>query len=151
MAIAGLIESQGLIQLRINTTPARLEIKHGKSGIEVDSTVPREEIGYRHWHAQIHEDRRVSKLRYDQGIDRIVTEGDRLAQIENPNDPIPEMAASRLDTWNEDHVYVLGFIPRTPPEINVRFSPAEISYESGVIKIRYGEASPRGRGVDIAR
>ncbi|MCD6118558.1 hypothetical protein J7K50_01840 [bacterium] len=132
--------------MSIERTKPFLKVMHGERGIEVDSSLPRKELSIVQWYDRLEIDDRIEKSNIEKGIEKIVSEGNAIGAIEIPGDPIPDIAAQRLDQYNEDHTLQLGFIPSTPPSITVKFSPTRFQFDPGVLSIRYGD---KFSGVDI--
>jgi hypothetical protein len=136
----------GVIHLRMETTPPRLTVNHGEQGVTVDSSAPRSEMGIPGWFELLAQEKAQSQNYCEKGIAKIVSEGDAMARIQDGGNPIADFAASRLTEYYEDHQVVLGAIPRTPPDITVRYSPTSFRFEPGNLTINYGN---RLTGLDI--
>lgn len=127
----------GRVRISIRTTPARMDIQNGRARLEIDSSKPREELGYRGWHSGIADLQRFSYSRASKGIERRVRSGIELARIENGGNPIAEQARQRLDEYWSDHSVEMAFLPESPPQVRVEFTPAEISLEPARLDVEF--------------
>ncbi len=91
--------------------------------IRIDSTRPREEMGLKGPGAVCREGTAVATQAVLEGIGRRAQEGDRFQRIEDPSDPVPEIAAAVLDSQVD---YNVGLIPQTRPQIDVETGRVEI-------------------------
>lgn len=125
------------VRISIRTTPARIDVNNARTKLEIDSAKPREELGYRGWHSKIADLQRFSYSRASKGIERRVRGGMELARIENGGNPIAEQARRRLDEYWSDHSVEMAFLPKSPPQVRVEFTPAEISIEPARLDIEF--------------
>lgn len=137
-AASGVRES---LRITVRTTPARLEISNATARLEVDSSTPRAETGYRGWHSSIAHLAQFSQSRGSKGIQRVVRGGRELSRIESGGNPVATQARRSLEGYWSDHSVELAFIPKSPPRIDVEFSPAEITYTPGSVEIAFVPAT----------
>ncbi|MEP0814634.1 MAG: hypothetical protein HRF49_08230 [bacterium] len=130
-----------IVALKVRTTPARIEIENARTRISVDSTKPRAEAGYRGWHDEVAFRRDDSKSALLSGVARVAREGDLFARPADNPDAFAEIASERLFDMPGDAPVGSGFIPLSPPAINIEFTPARIVVHPGAIEISYGRAA----------
>ncbi len=127
----------GKMRISIRTAPARMDIQNGRTRLEIDSSKPREELGYRGWHSGIAALQSFSYSRSSKGIERRVRGGIELSRIENRGNPIAEQARRRLSEYWSDHSVEMAFLPESPPQVRVEFTPAEISIEPARLEVEF--------------
>jgi hypothetical protein len=132
--------------LRITTTRSRFDVIHGEQGIEVDSTEPRKEVGILRWYDRLDYEREWHESYIAKGIEKLVSEGDRLARIEDGGNVIADIASERLEEYNQDHRIELVPLPSTPPSITVRYTPTRFEFEPGQVSFQYGN---KWSGLDV--
>jgi hypothetical protein len=103
---------------------ARVEITRTPPRLEVDSTVPREEMGYFTPLAYSREIVAHSLKQAQRGIADIVAAGYRMAAAESGENAIAALAVERQYIELSDTQIVLTYVPLTPPTI--RFIPGEL-------------------------
>ena len=104
-----------------------IQVKNATARVTVDSTQARASEGYLGWYAGIDNDKSYTDSQIAKGIAKTNADGYRLSQIQLGN-PYPEIYGTRLSQWQEDHQTQIAYLPKVPPQINVEFTPAEISY-----------------------
>ena len=103
--------------------------------IRIDSSRTREEIGLKSPSGICREGTALAKQAVLEGIGRRAQEGDRFQKIENPSDPVAEIAAQVLDKQVD---YNVGLIPQTPPQISVERGGVKVEakeYQSSTLSI----------------
>ncbi|MDR3271123.1 MAG: DUF6470 family protein [Peptococcaceae bacterium] len=118
-------------QVNIDAQPARLEMKNalGIGQLSIDQTPCRYSLGMKTltaFTADLKDERRQAFL---DGVSRVVQEGYRAAQIENPQDAFAENAASL--TISEPVQITLGWIQR--PDISYEPAPLQFDPIPGVL------------------
>jgi hypothetical protein len=107
---------QGHIEIR--TTPGKLEI---------DSTVPRAEMGYYTMQGLLKEIVKLTTKKRERGIADIVTAGDRLARYDKEGNTIAALSREKAFRDLQEKKFVFNMIPRTPPAI--RYTPGTLSID----------------------
>jgi len=108
----------GIIRLRIQSAPGRLEI---------DSTAARQEMGYLGATELAYDSRDYARGRAALGIGDIVSGGDRLAAVHTGENVIATLAFERMLLDLRDREFQLAFIPRTPPRIT--YIPGQLAID----------------------
>lgn len=112
-------------KLNIKTQMAELQLHRTDARVEIHNEFPRVEISNREcFNTSGLKDiasfmREAVQLGYQASakyISKTSGDGERFAAIENPNDPIPEMA--QRDAYPE-HEFGIDFIPKARPQISV--------------------------------
>ena len=136
----------GQFNLRVTSTRSSFKVIHGDRGTEVDSTEPRKDVGILGWYDRLDYERQWHESYIAKGIEKLVTEGDRLARIEDGGNAIADIAAERLSEYEQDHRIELGMLPSSRPRITVRYTPTRIEFTPGSISIQYGN---KWSGLDV--
>ncbi|CAG7633989.1 putative protein YviE [Paenibacillus solanacearum] len=118
------------------TTPSRLEMESPSGELSIDSSKAWDALGigsnYRLMDTIVSEARRIAL----QGIARRVEDGNRMADLTNKNDPIPEFAMRAFDDLDieyrtsaaPDNVSI-QYVARKP---NIQFTPATLDIQTKV-------------------
>jgi hypothetical protein len=142
-------------RLDIKTRRAQLKVSHTNTELDVHTEMPRviidsdecfDSIGLMD---PINLMRKAAQQGMKQALEytgKVAEDGDRMAELENPADPIPEIALR--DAYPE-HEFVLDFIPKGRPKITVtggvrisKKNEANVrgEYTPGGVSIRYTPA-----------
>ena len=111
-----------------------IQVKNATVRVSVDSTQARASEGYLGWYAGIDDDKSYTDSQVAKGISKTNAEGYRLSRIQLGS-PYREIYGTRLSQWMDDHQTQIAYLPKTPPAINVEFTPAEISYPPPAVNL----------------
>jgi len=128
-AVPGIFSAQGRLKwlgtvgaapaLKAEASQAQVVVHRTPGKLEIDSTVPRREIGYYTPLDLLYDTRDFSVKQGQRGISDTVSKGDQLAQPTGGRDMIGELAFERMFVDYNDHRFALVFVPRTPPKISI--------------------------------
>jgi hypothetical protein len=113
--------------MRVESGPADVSIQTTPPRLEIDSTIPRQEMGYYQMLALLDEIVAYTLRQAQRGVADTVAAGDTLARIESGTDAIASLAFERMFVDYNDREFVVTLIPRTPPAI--RFTPGQLSLD----------------------
>lgn len=83
-------------QIELSTKAATVEIHTQQGVLEIDQTPCRYSLGKKNFHDFFRDNAAEAEQNIQQAIASIVSDGDRLGQIENKGNPIPQMAAEAI-------------------------------------------------------
>lgn len=121
-------------QIEIDNSPARMELSNGATQIrvhstpgqlQIDSTVPRQEMGYFHPLALLAELGSYSYSQAQRAVAARNADGAALQRIENGGGAIAQLAWQRMYERANARQFIVTQIPRTPPA--VRYTPGTVA------------------------
>lgn len=107
--------------------PGRISTSRTPGRLSIDSTQPRQEMGYYSYMAFVSENTRIALRQVTKGIADTVATGDKLMRIEDGGNPLRSLARERASVRDNDTQVVLAFIPLSPPAIS--YTPGTLSID----------------------
>jgi hypothetical protein len=127
-------------ELEMHTTPLKIEMRSPGGELSIDQSEAWDALGqgsHTTWLNRIYTESKNIVL---QGIARIVENGNRMAQIQNNIDPIPEMAAEQA--FEPIAINYLGETSYNNVHIDYRPRPVEYNVTPASLDIRYTPRLP---------
>ncbi len=119
--------------LDMSITKPELEIKTTPPKLSIDQSECRAEEGLKNRERFMRDNVEFSKRMVSEAIDRIVSDGNSMLQIESGIDVIPEQAEQSFSKF--EHEFGLGFIPQSKPIIDVQRGSVDIKLNRGDVEI----------------
>lgn len=118
--------------IKIDNPPAKLDI---------DQTKCLEEVGYRKTKSHIRHLTGQAEQRTWEGIAKIVSEGEFLAQIEKGSNQIVQLAKQKMN--DSQKRFAIRSIPSSSPEINVQTYPIKVQVNQARIQVESSFSYPQ--------
>jgi hypothetical protein len=112
-------------ELSITSGPAEMSITTQPLSLQIDSTVPRQELGYFDPLALLADMVSYTKSQVAKAIADRVAAGDAMAHIERGGNAIAALAQQNAMRDYSEHQFIVTLLPHTPPAL--RFTPGSVS------------------------
>jgi hypothetical protein len=122
-------------ELEMHTTPLGIEMKSPGGELSIDQSAAWDALGQGNHSTWLNRIYTESKSIVLQNIARIVENGNRMAQIQNNVDPIPDMAAEQA--FEPTQINYLGEASYSNVRFDYRPSPVEYNVSPASVDIRY--------------
>ncbi|MCT4619792.1 MAG: DUF6470 family protein [Marinisporobacter sp.] len=133
--------NQSKPEINMKTQPPKIQIKSEQSKVQIDQYPCFKEEGQKNVEDLIKDQAVFAKQKAQQGISRIVRQGNQMAAIENKRDVIPSQAKENAhDLFNKEAD--VGVIPKSRPKINFAGGKAETTAEWGKVNINAKVSKP---------
>jgi hypothetical protein len=126
-------QGNGGLILSIETERASIDMESRQPEIQIDQTACFAECGLKNLKDFMADSIAYGQQKYNEGVARIVEDGNQMAAIENKVDPIPDQAIQNAYTMFE-HEFNYDAIPKSKPVITLK---------EGDVTYRYKPASVR--------
>jgi hypothetical protein len=118
-------------KLNIETEPTKVEISQPKGILEIDGTPFRASYGIKTQTQFTQDFAAMSRQAASEGISRICSEGERMANIGTGENVIPNIAADNL----MEEVPEVTLVPLIPPDIRYYAQAPQINWTIGTLSI----------------
>ncbi|MBS7525791.1 hypothetical protein KHM83_03770 [Fusibacter paucivorans] len=121
--------------LALDTERGSLEMESTSPEIEIDQTACFAECGLKNIKDFMADSVAYGQQKFQEGVARIVEDGNQMASIENKADPIPDQAIQNAYTMFE-HEFNYDAIPKSRPSITLKEGDVNYQYQPARVNNR---------------